>query len=324
MSVWVVAEHRSGELRPVTLELLAAARELFAGPVTAVLLAMPGESPKLAGQLKTKCDAILSLAHAELQNGCGGATVPALAELAGERAPTLLIGAHSAAGMEWAPALAAKLDSPLVTDAVSLAFEGGKLYATRMVYGGKLLARVSIGPPGLLMATVRPGTFEPLAVELPEAPVEEVQPQIELPFAKRFLELILEAAATVDIAAAPILVSVGRGLGDRENLDIAEKLAKALGATISCSRPVVDMNWLPKERQVGISGKTVKPGIYIALGISGAFQHVTAMKGAGVVIAVNKDPKAPIFRVADYGIVGDLHKVVPALTAAVVKAQSQG
>jgi electron transfer flavoprotein alpha subunit len=139
---------------------------------------------------------------------------------------------------------------------------------------------------------------------------------------KTFLRWVQEAAGDVDITQADVLVSVGRGIGDKENLDVAENLAKALGATVSCSRPVVDMHWLPKERQVGISGKTVKPKVYVALGISGAFQHVTAMKGSATIIAVNKDPKAPIFRVAHYGIVGDLFKVVPSLTAAVRAARA--
>ncbi|GAB4280106.1 MAG: hypothetical protein Kow0092_35830 [Deferrisomatales bacterium] len=147
--------------------------------------------------------------------------------------------------------------------------------------------------------------------------METVCPDLPADLGKRFVEWVQEAAGAVDITQADVLVSVGRGIGDKENLDVAE----ALGATLSCSRPVVDLHWLPKERQVGISGKTVKPKVYLALGISGAFQHVTAMKNAGLIIAVNKDPKAPIFRVAHYGIVGDLFKVVPALTQAVKEAK---
>jgi electron transfer flavoprotein alpha subunit len=146
-------------------------------------------------------------------------------------------------------------------------------------------------------------------------------PSLPEALGKRFVEWVQEAAGAVDITQADVLVSVGRGIGDKENVDVGQSLAQSLGATLSCSRPVVDSHWLPKEHQVGISGKTVKPKVYIALGISGAFQHVTAMKNSGVIIAVNKDPKAPIFRVAHYGIVGDLFKIVPALTKAVKAAR---
>jgi electron transfer flavoprotein alpha subunit len=225
--------------------------------------------------------------------------------------------------MDWAPTLAVRLGAPLVTDAVGLAWDRGSLSASRAVYGGKLQAKVRAAAAPTVVATVRPGSFEraPSAGVNP-GPVEEVALELPASLGKRFVRWVQDAAGDVDITQADVLVSVGRGIGDKENLDVAEALAKALGATVSCSRPVVDVHWLAKERQVGISGKTVKPKVYIALGISGAFQHVTAMKGATTIIAVNKDAKAPIFRVAHHGIVGDLFKVVPALTAAVQAARA--
>ena len=166
------------------------------------------------------------------------------------------------------------------------------------------------------VVTLRPGSVETEPV--PGTPAEVVSFSYAHigGLGKTFLRWVEEAAGAVDITQADVLVSVGRGIGDPEDMDVARNLADALGATLSCSRPVVDAGWLPKEHQVGISGKTVKPKVYIALGISGAFQHATAMKDAATIIAVNKDPKAPIFRVAHYGIVGDLFKVVPSLTAA--------
>ncbi len=321
MSVWVVVEHRNGAVREVTGELLAAARALGAGPVTAVVLAGPGEAAGFSAAVKNQADQVLLLEHTALAGFNGAAVAAALADLAKARAPSAVLGAHSAAGADWAPALAALLDGPVVTDSVSLSWEDGNLAAVRAVYGGKLQARVRLAHGPTVVATVRPGSGEAAAHNAAEARTEAVAPVIPENLGKRFVEWVQEAAGAVDITQADVLVSVGRGIGDKENVDVGQSLADALGATLSCSRPVVDSHWLPKEHQVGISGKTVKPKVYIALGISGAFQHVTAMKNSGVIIAVNKDPKAPIFRVAHYGIVGDLFKIVPALTKAVKAAR---
>lgn len=315
MSVFVIAEPRAGELRPVTWELIAAGRALGLGPVTAVVPGGPGEASRLAETLKTDADNIIALEHGSLAGGSGGALADALAALIRERAPRVVLAAHSAAGMDFAPTVAARLGAPMVTDVLSVSFEGGSLSAVRTVYGGKLEAKVTLAPAPTVFATMRPGSVEKTESSS-SAGVEIVPSGASGPFAKRFVELVKEAAGEVDITQADILVSVGRGIADKENIALAEDLAKALGATLSCSRPVVDLNWLPKDRQVGISGKTVKPKIYVAIGISGAFQHITAMKDSGLVIAVNKDHRAPIFGVADYGIVGDLFKVLPALTAA--------
>ncbi len=321
MSVWVVVEHRNGSVREVTGELLAAARSLGAGPVTAVVLAGPGEAAPLSAAAKGRAEQVLLLEHPSLAGFNGAAVAAALRDLARARAPSVVLGAHSAAGADWAPTLAASLDVPVVTDAVALSWADGTLAAVRAVYGGKLQATVRLLPAATVVATLRPGSVEPAVPGGAEAPTETLAPSLPESLGKRFVEWVQEAAGAVDITQADVLVSVGRGIGDKENVDVGQGLASALGATLSCSRPVVDSHWLPKEHQVGISGKTVKPKVYIALGISGAFQHVTAMKNSGVIIAVNKDPKAPIFRVAHYGIVGDLFKVVPALTRAVKEAR---
>jgi electron transfer flavoprotein alpha subunit len=322
VSVWVVAEHRNGEIREVTHELVSGALALGAGQVTAVLLGNPGETKPLAAALKPQTGAVLVIENSSLGGFNGAAMVRALASLAEERRPSVILGAHSAAGMEWAPALAARLGAPIVTDAVGLTWGEGRVSARRAVYGGKLQAKVRLAPAEIAVVTVRPGSFERSESSAGgSAVLEEVAIEIPASLGKRFLRWVQEAAGDVDITQADVLVSVGRGIGDKENLDVAENLARALGATVSCSRPVVDAHWLPKERQVGISGKTVKPKVYIALGISGAFQHVTAMKNSATIIAVNKDPKAPVFRVAHYGVVGDLFKIVPALTAAVKAAR---
>ncbi|MFU8858056.1 MAG: electron transfer flavoprotein subunit alpha/FixB family protein [Deferrisomatales bacterium] len=325
MSVWVVVEHRNGLVREVTGELLSVARALGAGPVTAVVLAGPGEAAALAGAAKGRADRLLLLEHPTLAGFNGTAAAAALRDAARSRAPRVVLGAHSAAGTDWAPTLAALLDAPVVTDALSLAWDDGGLSALRAVYGGKLQARVRLVPADTVVATLRPGGSEAgPASGGAAAEVESATPDLPASLGKRFVEWVQEAAGAVDITQADVLVSLGRGIGDKENVDVGVALAEALGATVSCSRPVVDAHWLPKEHQVGISGKTVKPKVYIALGISGAFQHVSAMQGSGVIIAVNKDSKAPIFRVAHYGIVGDLFKVVPTLTKAVRAARRAG
>lgn len=321
MSVYVVAEQRRGQLRPATMELLALGANLAAGPVTAVVAGGPGETAPLAEEVRRFAANVITLEDPALAEGAGGALPRALEALVRRDAPRVVLGAQSAAGMDWAPELAARLGAPVVTDALELSFSDAGLSALRAVHGGKLLARVALSAAPTVVATLRPGSYGKEAQAGEAAPVAAGPVEALSGLGRRFLAWVEEAAGDVDITQADILVSVGRGIGDKENLDVAEALAKALGATVSCSRPVVDMNWLPKERQVGISGKTVKPKVYIAVGISGAFQHIAAMKDAGTIIAINKDAKAPIFRVAQYGIVGDLFKVLPTLTAAAKAAR---
>ncbi len=228
--------------------------------------------------------------------------------------PLLLLLGHSAFGMDLAPSLSIESDLPLVTDCIGLSFENEKLKATRSIYGGKVNATISLKDSKGYMATIRPGVFAPKTPgEKKGGIILEPSPLKGATDIKKFIEYIEAPITGEDITQAEILVSVGQGIGGPEHLPMFEELAKNLGGTIACSRPVVDRNWLPKDRQVGISGKTVKPKIYIAVGISGAFQHVTAMQGSETIIAINKDPRAPIFSVADYGIVDDFQNVIPIL-----------
>jgi electron transfer flavoprotein alpha subunit len=217
-------------------------------------------------------------------------------------------------GMDYAPRLAASLKMPLATDCIGIEAKDESFSLIRQLYGGKVNAEVSFTKKGPFMVTVRPGAFsvvekEPLTGEIVSIPSLLTDEGL----ARRFIEYVEAAAGDVDITQADILVSVGRGIKEAENLPIVKELADALGGALACSRPVVDKKWLPKGCQVGTSGKTVKPKVYIAVGISGAFQHIAGMKGAGTIIAINKDPKAPIFSVAQYGIVGDLFKIVPVI-----------
>jgi electron transfer flavoprotein alpha subunit len=221
---------------------------------------------------------------------------------------------HTATGMDFAPSLAAHLKMPLATDCIGIDLQGETFSLTRQLYGGKVNAAVSFLKKGPCMVTVRSGAFSVLETPFLAGEIVTLpSPLTDEGLARRFLQYMEAAVGEVDITQADILVSVGRGIKEAENIPIVKELADAIGGTLSCSRPVVDKKWLPKDRQVGTSGKTVKPKVYIAIGISGAFQHIAGMKGAGTVIAINKDPKAPIFGVAQYGIVADLFKIVPVL-----------
>jgi electron transfer flavoprotein alpha subunit len=228
--------------------------------------------------------------------------------------PLLTLIGHTAFGMDLAPSVSVELGFPLVTDCIDLSFEENHLKAVRSIYGGKIDANVSVRESKGYMATIRPGVFAPVMPgERKGGILLESSPLQRTTDVKKFIEYIEAPITGEDITQAEIIVSVGQGIGGPEHIPMIEEVAKSLGGVIACSRPVVDRNWLPKERQVGISGKTVKPKIYIAIGISGAFQHMTAMQGSETIIAINKDPRAPIFGVADYGIVDDFQNVIPIL-----------
>jgi len=198
------------------------------------------------------------------------------------------------------------------------------LDVVRQVYGGKVNVKARLRESMSYVVTIRPATFEVQEIEPLGGEIVEIKsPLVEDIKYKRFIEYVQPAVGEVDIASAEVVVGVGRGIKDEENMPIVRELADALGGVLGCSRPIVDKEWLPKDRQVGTSGKTVKPKLYIGVGISGAFQHVTGMKNSDLIIAINKDPKAPIFRVADYGVVDDLFKVVPVLKSKIKEAREE-
>ena len=309
--VLAIVEHRRGEVRDVSFEILSAAREMTKnGKVVAVLLGDVGLADKVAGL----CDRLVLVEGDKLINYDLIPYLETLRSVVASHAPALVLMGHTPQGIDLAPALAAIETMPLATDVVELAWDGPALTGRRDVYGGKLGAHFRLAEAPTVMATVRPGSYQ--AAE-PGAEAEMATiggPSLPDDIARRFIDYIEAEAGEVDITAADVLVSVGRGIGKPENIELVEKLAAALGAAVSCSRPVADQKWLPKDRQVGTSGSTVRPKVYLALGISGAFQHVAGMRGAGTIIAVNKDPRAPIFGVAHYGIVADLFDLAPKLT----------
>ncbi len=314
--VFVLAEHRRGEVRDVTFEMLGKGQELAAAmntPLAAVLLGHNVDG--FATELAKYANQVLLVEDERLEHFNAEAYQQVLAHLITERKPSLVLIGHSAYGMDLAPSLATQLDLPLATDCVGLEFEDGNLFAVREMYGGKVSARVTFRPADTYMVTVRQAAFPFEEGELLNGEIITVDSPLtgEIKY-RRFLEYVEAAVGEVDITQADVVVAVGRGIKEADNLPLVEKLAEALGGVLAGSRPVIDAGWLPPERQVGQSGKTVKPKLYVAVGISGASQHVAGMKASGTIVAINKDPDAPIFKVAHYGIVDDLFKVVPALT----------
>jgi electron transfer flavoprotein alpha subunit len=281
--------------------------------LSAVILA--SDAKAYADKIKKYAFKILTIEDKQLEPYNALSYQAVLSTLATEKSPSLLLMGHTSYGIDLAPRLSAAFKWPLASDCIDVEVGDGGIEAIRKMYSDKVTARIGFRGAKNCLVTVRPGSFpseidavyEGEVIAIPSSLTTEIQ-------SRKFVEFLEAADGEVDITRADILVSVGRGIGEAENIPLAEALAQALGATLSCSRPVVDKKWLPKERQVGTSGKTVKPKIYIALGISGAFQHVAGMKNSGTIIAVNKDPKAPIFTVAQYGIVDDLLKVLPSLT----------
>ncbi len=314
--LFVLAEQRRGELRDITFEMLTKGRELsqkIDADLTAVLL---GHNVKeFAKKLADHAKKVLTVDDARLEDFNAEAYQKVLSHLVSERKPLLTLIGHTSFGIDLAPSLATELNVPLATDCINVDFEERKPIVVRQVYGGKVNVKASLRTSESYIVTLRPATFEAQEEEALGGEIIEIPSPLEedIPY-KKFVEYYEPPAGEVDITAADILVSVGRGIKDTENMPIVEKLAEALGGALACSRPIVDKGWLPSDRQVGTSGKTVKPKLYLAVGISGAFQHVSGMKNADLIIAINKDSKAPIFRAADYGVVEDLFKVVPPLT----------
>ena len=293
--ILVIAEHRQGDLRDVTFELLGFARRLAEAnnlATTAVAVGLPSEK---TDALKTACDTILHSEDARFENYNAPDYMAALKTLIAQRQPRLVVMGHTSQGMDLAPALALATGLPLVTDCLDFRWEEAGAAASRQVYAGKINANVTLKPAESYMITLRPGTFEGDSEAGKSATVETFTAPAEASAqGRRFIEFIAAAVEDVDIADAEILVSIGRGIGSPDNIPLAEAFAKAVGGTLACSRPVADNQWLPKTRQVGTSGKTVRPKLYIALGISGAFQHQAGMKNSDTIIAVNTDPAAPL------------------------------
>jgi electron transfer flavoprotein alpha subunit len=309
--IFVLAEHRQGELRDINFEMLTLAGQL-GGKVTSVLLGSGVDD--FAGKLAGFADKVIVVDDAMFSSFNALDYQAALAALIKAEGPHLVIIPNTGQGADILPALALELGAPFTTDIIGLAIEGDKPVATRAYYGGKINGRIEFKDGDLYMVGQREGAIPAGEGGKSGEIVKMDNPVAATAANRKFLEYEQPPAGEVDITQSALLVGVGRGIREDKNMPMMEELAAAVGADLAASRAVVDAGWLPSDRQVGISGKTVKPKLYLAVGISGAFQHVTGMKGAELVVAINKDPDAPIFQYADYGIVDDLFKVVPALT----------
>jgi len=320
-NVLAVTEQRAGALRKVSLEVVAAARLLadqLGGTVDALVIGAPGVSAAALGA--AGADRVLSAEHASFASYAPdgyAATVAAAARSGGYGAVVL---AASATGRDLAPRVAVLLDAPLAMDVTGLATDGGAVVATRPIYAGKVIEALRFSSSPALVA-VRPNTFQPAAAGKAGtvARTEAVVPAARV----TVLEVKEAQGGVVDVAEADVVVSGGRGLKGPEHFALIEDLAGAFGnAAVGASRAVVDAGWRPHGEQVGQTGKTVSPSLYVAVGISGAIQHLAGMRTAKTIVAINKDKDAPIFKVADYGIVGDLFEIVPKLAEEIRKARA--
>lgn len=304
--VLVIAEHLDGALREVSLELITAARELDAGPVAVAIIGADPAIGAAEGVEEIIAVSGPSAFSGELHRAAVGALIA-------ERRPDIVLAGFTVSSMSWAPALAARAGYGFASDVVALSSNGGSPVARREFYGAKVRADLEFPDTETTLLLLRPTVWP--------ATSPGGSPQVT-PFdagapsggeRERHIEYVAPTRGEVDITAAEVILAIGRGIGEQENVERFEELAKKLGATLAASRPLVDAGWVPGERQVGQSGKTVKPRVYVALGISGAVQHLAGMKGAATIVAVNEDPEAAIFNVAHYGSAIDLFDVADAL-----------
>ena len=313
----VIAEQRGGALNPATWETLAAAQQMNA-PVTVAVVGARVQD--LAAELAAADVAeVLAVEHEALEPYTPDGFVAALAQVVGTTGPERVLFPHTYQTRDYAPALAARLGRVLVPDCIGSKNRDGQRVFVRPMFQGKFVADVLPEGPAPHLASFQIGAYRADACVrgAASATVREVAVQLDAGAIRQRPEApFQEAKQAVDLTQAERIVAVGRGIKGQEHLPLAQDLARALDAELAASRPICDSGWLPMDRQIGSSGQTVAPKLYLAVGISGAIQHLVGMKGARTIVAVNKDADAPIFEVADYGIVGDLFEVVPAIVAA--------
>ncbi|MBB5056573.1 electron transfer flavoprotein alpha subunit [Granulicella aggregans] len=324
--VLVVLEQRAGNWNRMSFEALAAGQQLAAALGISCSAAVVGSGIAALGtELASKrLDKVFLVEHELLGEYTSDGYVTTLEQLVKQAAPNYVIFPHTYQVRDFAPALATRFRRVLISDVVAIHAEGdGTPVFVRQLLQGKLNADYKQTAEAPAFISIQAGTFRADTVVEGAAQIETINPAIEASqIRNKPGERFRESASTVDLTVAPVIVSVGRGIGEADNIPMIEELAAALGAELAASRPICDNGWLPMERQVGSSGQTVAPKLYLAVGISGAIQHLVGMKGSKAVIAINKDENAPIFEVADFGVVGDLFEIVPALTKAVLAAKS--
>jgi electron transfer flavoprotein alpha subunit len=325
-TILVVVEQREGKLNRVSWETITAGQAIAAQTGWMLEAAVLGSGVgAIAAEVAAKKVAkVYDIESAKLEPYTPDAFAHGLKEFLGKHPAKLVLMPHTYQVRDFVPKLAARLGSAAISDTIGYKYEGGKLLFTRQMFQGKFVADVSFAGAGPCFVTFQNGSFRADQVEAgaAAAPVETVN--VDVPdgvVRNKPQEVFKEAKQAVDLTQAEIIVSVGRGIKEQKNIELAKQLADALGGEIAASRPICDNGWLPMDRQVGSSGQTVAPKLYLALGISGAIQHIVGMKGAGSIVAINKDAEAPIFEIADYAVVGNLFDIVPPLIEEVKKAK---
>jgi electron transfer flavoprotein alpha subunit len=323
MSVLVVLEQRGGKWSRMSFEALAAGQKIAEGlgvPVKAAVVgsAVDGLAKEAAGY---KVEKVFAVDDALLESYTADAYAAALEQLMKAQQPRVVVFPHTYQVRDYAPKLSTRFAKALISDVVDVKTEGGAATFVRQLFQGKLNADVR-APGDPQFVSIQAGAFRAAEPAGANAAVENFAVKLDgAQIRSKPEEPFREKQRSVDLAAAEIIVSVGRGIKEKDNLPVVEALAEVLGAELAASRPICDNGWLPMERQVGSSGQTVAPKVYFAVGISGAIQHLVGMKGSKTVVAINKDENAPIFETADYGVVGDLFEVVPALVEEIKKAK---
>jgi electron transfer flavoprotein alpha subunit len=322
MKILAILEHQNGRLHRMSWETLAAAQQIG----TEVEAAIIGSGiAGLAQEIGSKKAArVYAVEHALLKNYTADGYTAAVEALIRQTNPDLVLFPHTYQTRDFAPKLATRFERSLISDVVAARadIEGSSPVFVRQFFQGKLNGDIRLEGPGPHFVSLQAGAWRADTLESGSAAMEAFAPDLNPSQIRQTPEApFRESARAVDLTAAEIIVSVGRGIGDKDKIPVVEDLARALGAELAASRPICDAGWLPMERQVGSSGQTVSPKMYVAVGISGAIQHLVGMKGSKTIVAINKDANAPIFEVADYGIVGDLFEVVPALAEEIRKAK---
>lgn len=320
--ILVIAEQRDGKLNRASWETIAAAQQLPGGlPVSALVLGGPGATAAAAAELSAaSVQSVVTIEHPSLSTYTPDGYTAALQAAIAELKPTLVALPHTYQTRDFAPKLAARVDRALITDVTAgRLVDDGRTAFVRPMFQGKLTADVVPQGPGPHFVSFQIGAFRADSAQrgATAAPVQPLEVSFDAAAVRQRPDApFQEARQAVDLSQAERIVAVGRGIKGQEHLPVVQALADALHAELAASRPICDAGWLPMERQVGSSGQTVAPKLYVAVGISGAIQHLVGMKGANVIVAINKDADAPIFEVADYGIVGDLFEIAPAIVTA--------
>ena len=326
-NILVVVEQREGKLNRVSWETITAGQSIAAQTGWTLEAAVVGSGvAAIAGEVAAKKLAkVYDVESARLEPYTPDAFANALKQFLEKHPAKLVLMPHTYQVRDFVPKLATALKTTAISDVIGCKYEGGKLLFTRQMFQGKFVADVSFAGAGPCFVTFQNGSFRADQAEAgaAPAPVETVNIDVADGVVRnKPQEVFKEAKQAVDLTQAEIIISVGRGIKEQKNIELAQQLATALGGELAASRPICDNGWLPMDRQIGSSGQTVAPKLYLALGISGAIQHIVGMKGARSIIAINKDSEAPIFEIADYAVVGNLFDIVPPLIEEVKKAKA--